>query len=175
MTDFPDDLRLIKCQIILLLTGKDTVAANRYIKEFLALSGEKDVSQAETVNDLGNIYSSAGMPDEAEKYYRKAVALEPDNPVLLNALAYFLINTENNLPEGLGFAETALKLSPDNSFYLDTKGWGLYKLGKYEEALKLLEKSWQLRPDYNYTLSSHLEEVKKAIASHKVQANSKAP
>ncbi len=174
MTDFPDDLRLIKGQIILLLTVKDTVAANRSIKEYLALSGDNDISESKTVNELANIYSSGGMPDEAEKYYREAVGLEPDNPVWLNALAYFLINTRNNLPEGLEFVEKALRIDPDNSFYLDTKGWGLFKQGKDEEALKLLERSWQLRPTYDYFLSFHLEEVKKAVANQKNLANSGA-
>ena len=88
MTDFPDDLRLIKCQTILLLTVKDTVAADRSIKEYIALSGDNDVSEAKIVNELANIYSSAGMNDEAEKYYRREVVLEPDNPDWLNAMAF---------------------------------------------------------------------------------------
>ena len=29
--------------------------------------------------------------------------------------------------------------------YLDTKGWGLFKQGKYQEALGVLQKSWDLR------------------------------
>jgi hypothetical protein len=34
--------------------------------------------------------------------------------------------------------ERALKLVPDYYIYLHTKGWGLYKNGKYREALEML-------------------------------------
>lgn len=47
------------------------------------------------------------------------------------------------------------------------KGWGLYKQGKYKEALGFLEKSWKIKPVYNHALYLHLEEVKKALASQK--------
>ncbi|HUX58971.1 MAG TPA: hypothetical protein VMV77_18510 [Bacteroidales bacterium] len=60
--------------------------------------------------------------------------------------------------------DKALVLSPDNYNYLHTKGWGLYKQGKYEEALAMLEKSWNLKPIYDHDIYLHLEEAKKAIA-----------
>ena len=60
-------------------------------------------------------------------------------------------------------------LSPDNYNYLHTKGWGLYKQGKYQEALDVLQKSWNLRREkatYNHEAYLHLEAAKKAVASH---------
>jgi tetratricopeptide (TPR) repeat protein len=82
----------------------------------------------------------------------------------LNNLAYFLIDKERNIKEGLDLADKALKLSPDNYASLHSKGWGLYKQGKYKEALEFLEKSWKTKPVYNHALYLHLEEVKKAVA-----------
>ena len=63
-----------------------------------------------------------------------------------------------------------LKLSPDNYNYLYTKGWGLYKQGKYKEALEILQKSWDLRREkdvYNHEAFLHLEAAKKAVANQK--------
>jgi len=51
--------------------------------------------------------------------------------------------------------------------YLDSKGWGLYKGGKYPEALNILEKSDSLKTYDNAELSFHLEEVKKALGRRK--------
>ena len=48
-----------------------------------------------------------------------------------------------------------LELSPDNYNYLDTKGWGLYKQGKYKEALDILQKSWDLRMEKAYITMKH--------------------
>ena len=59
----------------------------------------------------------------------------------------------------------ALDLRPDHYNYLETKGWGLYKLGKYKEALEVLKRSWELTPVYNHDLYLHLEEAKQALAS----------
>jgi hypothetical protein len=56
-----------------------------------------------------------------------------------------------------------LELDPDDWFYLDTKGWGLNKQGKIEEALKLLEDSWDRKPVYDIEGFQHIQEVKKAL------------
>ena len=55
----------------------------------------------------------------------------------------------------------------NNHHYLDCKGLGLYKQSKYEEALKIIEKSRALRLIYRHITYRHLEEAKKAIANQK--------
>jgi tetratricopeptide (TPR) repeat protein len=165
--DFPDDLGLIKRQIILCFTEKDTVAANQYIKAYLSICKDNSASDADITGGLADIYSSAGIPDIAERNYRKVLQMQPANPFRMNNLAYFLIDKDRNPVEGLELIDKALKLLPDNYSFFDTKGWGLYKKGNYEEALKLLEKGDSLKPIYDHTLYLHIEEVKKAIANQK--------
>ena len=114
---------------------------------------------------MAQIYSEAGILDKAEEYYRQALSLEPENPARINNLAYFLINKDRNINEGLELVNKSLELNPENYNYLDTKGWGLYKQGKYHEALELLEKSWEFKPRYNHQIYLHLEATKKAVAS----------
>ena len=48
--------------------------------------------------------------DKADKYYRKALSLEPENPVRLNDLAYFLIDKDRNVNEGMELVEKALEI-----------------------------------------------------------------
>jgi tetratricopeptide (TPR) repeat protein len=79
-----------------------------------------------------------------------------------------LIDKDLNLNEGLELVDKALLLSPNNYDYLDTKGLGLYKQGKYKEALEILQESWDLRMRnaiYNHTAYLHLEAARKAVAS----------
>jgi tetratricopeptide (TPR) repeat protein len=165
--DFPDDPQLIRRQAILSLSEKDTVSAKRYIKKFFDMHNSDSWSEAYVANRLGSIYDEAGYPKRAETYYRKALSLEPVNPLRLNNLGYYLINRDINPAEGLDLTHKALNLNPESFEFLDSEGWGLFKLGKYEEALKLLEKSDSLKPMYNYELSFHLEAVRKAIANQK--------
>ena len=165
--DFPDDPQLIWRQAILSLSEKDTVSANRYIEKFFAFHKSDSWSEASIAHRRGDIYDEAGYYKRAEAFFRKALSLEPDNPVRFNNLGYFLINRDINPQEGLTLADKAVKSDPNSYFFLDTKGWGLFKLGKYEEALKLLEKSDSLKPIYNYELYMHILQVKKAISNQK--------
>lgn len=50
-----------------------------------------------------------------------------------------------NIKGGMELVETALEYRPENYEFIDTKGWALYKQGKYHEALNILQKSWDLR------------------------------
>ena len=53
---------------------------------------------------------------------------------------------------------------------MHTKGYGLYKQGKYNEALELLQESWDLRREravYDHNAFLHLEAAKKAVAEQK--------
>jgi Tfp pilus assembly protein PilF len=105
--------------------------------------------------------------DKAEEYYRKALSLEPENPEMLYNLAFFLIDKDRYINEGLELVGKALVLSPENYEYLDKKGWGLYKQGHFKEALDILQKSWELKPIYDHDLFLHLEAAKKAVAGQK--------
>jgi tetratricopeptide (TPR) repeat protein len=168
--DFPNNSYLKYNQSILALSEDDTVAANRYVEEFTSVCKEYSLSEVEIINFLGDIYSEAGIFNKAEEYYRQALSLTPENPINMNYLAYFLIDKDRDINEGLKLVEKALGLNPDNYEYLDTKGWGLYKQGKYKESLEILQKSWDLRRQYaiyDHEAYLHLEEAKKAFASQK--------
>jgi len=165
--DFPDDPDLIQRQAILSLSQGDSVATNHFIEKLLSILKENSWHDADIIANLAFIYDEANMLDKAEEYYRKARLLEPDNPNRLNSLAWFLINKDRKINEGLELIDKALNLRPDYYNYLDTKGWGLYKQGKYQEALETLEKSWNLKPRYNHNIYLHLEAAKKAVASQK--------
>jgi len=168
---FPNYLYVISGQAILALTEGDTMAANQYIEQFKSIRRDNADSEAAIIEGLATqIYSDAGMLDKAEECYRQALVLEPENPVIMNSLAFLLIDNDRNISEGLDLVNRALKLRPDNYNYLDIKGWGLYKQGKIEEASVILQNSWDLRMEnaiYNHPAFLRLEEVKRAVAGQK--------
>jgi tetratricopeptide (TPR) repeat protein len=168
--DFPGDPLLIFRRAILYLFEGDTVEANRYNEKYITVLKGNSMSEARISRNLADIYSQADYPDKAEIFYRKALSLEPGSPLRLDVLAYFLIDKDRNIIEGMELTDKALKSDPDNYNYLHTKGWGLYKQGKYGEALEILQKSWDLRREfaiYNHDAFLHLEAAKKALASQK--------
>jgi tetratricopeptide (TPR) repeat protein len=168
--DFPDDPALIQCQVVLLLIEGDTILANQYIEKYRSLLKANSSSESDIATDLASIYSETGNLSKAEEYYQQTLLTESEKPDKLNNLAYFLIDKDRNITEGLELVDTALELSPDNYSYLHTKGWGLYKQGKYQEALDILKKSWDIRREkavYDHEAFLHLEAAKKAVAGQK--------
>jgi Tfp pilus assembly protein PilF len=125
------------------------------------------VSEADIKTIMADIYSEAGILNKAEECHRDALSLEPQNPVKMNNLAYFLIDKDRNINEGLELVDRALEISPNNYNCLHTKGWQLYKQGKDKESLEFLEKSDSLKPVYKHELFLHLEAAKKAVANQK--------
>jgi Tfp pilus assembly protein PilF len=128
------------------------------------------LSDAIIASVFASLYAEAGLMDNAEDYFRQAISLEPENPDLLNAFAYFLIDKDRNVNEGMELVDKALKLSTDIYYMLHTKGWGLYKQGKYQQANEILQRSWDLRMKnaiYDHEAFLHLEAAKKAVAGQK--------
>jgi Tfp pilus assembly protein PilF len=61
---------------------------------------------------VAGIYYEAEILDKGEEYYREALSLEPENPVGLNNLAYFLIDKDRNTNEGMELVDKALASNP---------------------------------------------------------------
>ena len=165
--DFPNAFLLVQRQAILGLTEKDTVAANQYIEKFLSLLKDNSISDRDAGFGLAYIYTKGGLMDKAEECYRKALSQEPENTSCMNNLGWFLILQDRNINEGMELLNKALKIRPNNYIYLENKGLGLYKQGKYKEALECVEKGWKLRPVYDQSSYLFLEKVRKAAADQK--------
>jgi tetratricopeptide (TPR) repeat protein len=168
--DHPENSDLMAGQAVLSLSESDLITANRYIDKYISICKEQSVSKASIMSRIAGIYSAANILDKAENFYRQALSLEPENPARMNNLSFFLIDKGQNIKGGMEIVDKALSLSPDHYEYLDTKGWGLYKQGKYQGALDLLQKSWDLRREkavYNHEAYLHLEAAKKTAAGQK--------
>lgn len=83
-----------------------------------------------------------GKPAKAIPLYEQALASDPENPSLLNNLAYAMMLDGNNLPEALNLARRALKIVPVNPVFLETAGSLELRLGDAETAARTLERAW---------------------------------
>ncbi len=115
----------------------DTIKAISSFKKAV----EIDSSQPESWLSLGILYSFTNEIEKSDLSYIKALSLDPDNPLANNNYAYSLSERGKNLPQALSMSEHSLKFDSLNSSYLDTYGWILYKMGKYENALKFMNKA----------------------------------
>ncbi len=104
---------------------------------------------------------------EAEKHFRKAIALSPDFTEALNYLGYMWAERGEKLDEARELIEKALKLEPKNAAFLDSLGWVLFKLGQPREALPHLLKSIELNDEPDATLFDHLGDIYAALKEPK--------
>jgi len=162
---FPYAIYIQQHQAICAFTKGDTEKAKEILAEYKTIRQNiLHCTEAMVSTGLGVIYSSAGMFEEAEDFYRQSIQLEPDNLEWVRDFAWFLIDKEINVKEGLQLTESILEQFPEYWPSLDAKGWALYKLGKPEEALSLLKESWELRPAYVHNGYLHIQEIEEAIA-----------
>ncbi len=96
--------------------------------------------------------------------HRKAIrAMEdllddyPRDSALLNALGYTLADRGIRLQEAHQHIRLALELAPDSPEIVDSMGWVLYRLGRTEEAVPLLEQALAALP--HPEVAAHLCEV----------------
>jgi cellulose synthase operon protein C len=79
--------------------------------------------------------------------YRAILAINPDNAVALNNLAYLL--GEAGDPKAQEYAERAYQLAPLNPNVVDTLGWTLYRTGETARGIQLLRLALNLAPGDN--------------------------
>lgn len=164
--DFPDDLRIIDNEFKLSLAFKDTLTANDRLKKFITLSKENSISDFSITIDIASMYEFENYQDKAEEYIQKALTLPPDNLSTLTNFAWYLIDKDRDINGGLQLVDKALEIKPDQFNNLDSKGWGLFKLGKYKEALDFLQKADSLNPNKNdHVIDLHIAAAKKAITN----------
>ncbi|WP_444454366.1 tetratricopeptide repeat protein [Rhodobacter capsulatus] len=136
-------------------------AAKAYDKA-IALNGEP------RPEDWGLWYSRAiaqersGAWKEAEKGFREALKLSPDQPAVLNYLGYSYVEKRENLKEALEMIEKAVAGRPDDGYITDSLGWAYYRLGRYDEAVAQMEKAVELTPA-DPLLNDHLGDVYWAV------------
>ncbi len=76
-----------------------------------------------------------GQPAEAIAAWRRALRAEPDNPRLLNNLAWSLRELPDFRDEAIGYAERSVELQPDVPAAWDTLAELLYRAGRVDAAL----------------------------------------
>ncbi len=123
---------------------------------------EIDKNYSIALKNRAQAYAKLGDLKLAEFDYRKLVAVYPEHPGHLNELAWFLIDREIDVSEGVELAKRAVEKRPSDANLLDTLGWGYFKAGETQQAIKWLERATAANPDSD-EIRNHLESAKAAL------------
>ncbi|MGD8421769.1 MAG: tetratricopeptide repeat protein, partial [Gammaproteobacteria bacterium] len=98
-----------------------------------------------------------GRIDQLEADIKTILKTEPDNAHALNALGFTLADQTDRYEEALGYLKRAIEIMPDDPAIIDSLGWVYYRLGNYEESIRLLRRALSRFDDAE--ISAHLGEV----------------
>ena len=99
---------------------------------------------AEFLLHLGNGATAAKDYPAAITHYENALAQQPENPMILNNLAWVLGQTKS--PKAVEYAEKANQLAPNQPAILDTLAMVLAEKGDTVRSLEMLEQATKLAP-----------------------------
>ncbi len=132
--------------------GRNRDAIRAYNKGLKIAPGNSDLLYArgltaERVDDL----------EMLESDMRRILEANPDDAAALNALGFTLADRTDRLQEAYELIQRAIELNPDDPAIIDSFGWVNYRLGKIDEAIRLLRKALSKMDDPE--IAAHLGEV----------------
>lgn len=104
---------------------------------------------------LGIAYERNGQWNKAEKALQKALEISNRHPFVLNYLGYGWLQHNENSNEALYMIFEAYRQNPEDGHIMDSLGWALYRMGKYEDSIKVLERAAEYLPG-NAIVCDHL-------------------
>lgn len=110
--------------------------ASTWIKDF-----PKDIAMRMHLGDMATMrkdYTSAAQ------IYRTALEVQPENPLVLNNLAW--VSGQLKAPKAIEYAEKANRLAPNQPAIMDTLAMLLAEKGDTAQAVDLLRKAMQIAP-----------------------------
>jgi tetratricopeptide (TPR) repeat protein len=119
---------------------------------------DKEV-ELQTYVMLGEAYNEQKRYPESDEVFDRALAMEPNNPLILNNYSYYLSLREEKLDMAEKYIRRCIALEPNSSTYLDTYGWILYKLGRIDEAIAMIEKAMENGGSDNPEIADHMCEL----------------
>jgi tetratricopeptide (TPR) repeat protein len=132
---------------------RQTAAAHEVIRQALV----EHPDHRELLTELSLIAEKLQRYDEMESVLRRLMQDHPQDPHAYNALGYSLADRKLRLTEARQLIAKAVELAPEDPYIQDSLGWVEFRLGRLQEALRILQAAYKAKPDAE--IAAHLGEV----------------
>ncbi len=162
-----------------LLYGTDSQPLDRaklkFSRKILEQQVEKQPDNPLYHFTLGNIYYEEGNLTKAEAQFKKALALNPEDPEILNNLAWLYATADEKElrkpAEALILSQKAAQISP-KPHILDTLGESYFVNGRYAEAVRALEAAVSAGTDNSAYYAEQLKKFRQYRDGEKANSSS---
>ena len=114
-------------------------------------------------NNIDLLYEHAMLAERAKQFdlmereLRQLIKIAPDNQHAYNALGYSFADRNVRLQEAFDLISKANQIASNDPYILDSLGWVEFRLGRLEQALKTLQRAYEIKADAE--IAAHLGEV----------------
>ena len=121
--------------------------AIKYYDEVLKKINDNSEAYADTLYRRGGSYERIGNYMMADSDLLKSLDIIPEDPYVLNYLAYSWLERNYKIDESIDMLKRAYKQKKNDPYIIDSIGWAYYLIGDYNEAENYLIQAVQLMPD----------------------------
>ena len=95
---------------------------------------------------IGISYERLGKFDKAEKNLEDSLKISPDEPHVLNYLAYMWVEQNKNINKAIKMLVRATSLKENDGYIIDSLGWAHFMSKNYIDAEKYLREALEILP-----------------------------
>ena len=115
--------------------------------------------KAQIYGFIAESFRNLGIDDSSDLYFELSIKLDKENLILKNNYSYYLALRSENLKRAELLSRETISSEPDNSTFLDTYAWILYKLGLTDKAKKYIEKAVKNDNNGNAEILDHYGDI----------------
>lgn len=138
---------------------KNYANAEKAYSRGVKMAGDNLELKAQFYSNLGDTYNDLKNYKDSDESFDKALELNPRNAFVLNNYSYYLSLRGVKLEKAAEMSLLSNEIQPNNSSFLDTYAWVLYKSKKYKEAKEWQEKAIAASESPSATLLEHLGDI----------------
>ncbi len=128
-------------------------------KNALMLGAMNKETEAQIYAGMGDAYHSLKQHKESDESYDKALLIKPEDPYVLNNYAYYLSLRNEDLERALTMSKKSNDILKNNSSFLDTYAWILFRMQRYADALTWIDNAISAGGAKSATIIEHRGDV----------------
>ena len=108
---------------------------------------------------LGDAQYELGHTKKSFEAYDEVLLFDPANVAVLNNYSYYLSVLNKDLEKAKEMSLKCIQIEKENSTYLDTHAWVLFKLGSFSDAKRAMEKALQFGGRESAVIVEHYGDI----------------
>ncbi|MCK5169017.1 MAG: tetratricopeptide repeat protein [Bacteroidales bacterium] len=129
------------------------------LKEGLKTIKNNPELELDFYTNLGEAYYNIKGYKQSDYYFELVLNKEPDNLYVINNYSYYLSLREEKLEYAESISKKTVVAEPNNSTYLDTYAWILFKLNRYQDALYYIKRAFENGGQESQVIVEHYGDI----------------